>query len=73
MEADYHSKIKTSIHRETQQNATFWCRVGQIRADAGGLFAFAMPMKGVTIPVVRKNLVPFAEIFREKLVGSRFS
>ena len=61
MDTQYDSQIKSYNHPTAQQNAKFCGPARQMGAGAGGLGAFAMRMGRVSIPVVRKYILPAAK------------
>ena len=63
MDARYDSQIRSNHnhHRATHQNVSFSGRSRQMGAGAGGLGAFAMRRGRVTLPVVRRYILPVAK------------
>ena len=64
MDARYDSQIKTNNLRTTQQIAAFCGPARQIGAGASGLGAFATRMGRVTILIVRKYILPVANLVK---------
>ena len=63
MDARYDSQTRShhNLYRATHQNASFSGPARQVGAGAGGLGPFAMRNGRVTIPIVRRYILPVAK------------